>query len=336
MRRFGVAVVAASLWSGVAYAQGTGQDVATAQALFDEGKRLMAANKFAEACPKLVESQRLDPGGGTLYAIALCHEGEGRTATAWADYGVAAAEARRDNRKDREQAANDKVRALEPKLTKMRVVVADKAAGLELKRDGALVGEAQWGLALPIDPGPHAFSATAPGKTSWNSTVDIKGEGKTVDVAVPRLDDAAPTPYDQPPPVVAPPPVNPVQQQQPVVQAPPPAEPSMQKTWAVVAGGAGVVAVGVGLGFGAAASSKWNDAKSKCPNDRCTVQSDTTLGNDAGRAADIATVLVAAGSGAILAGVILWLTAPKSDQHAVRIAPTFARDTLGLSVGGRL
>jgi hypothetical protein len=134
--------------------------------------------------------------------------------------------------------------------------------------------------------------------------------------------------------------VTPPVQQPPVQQQPPPqkppAEESMQKTWAVVAGGAGIVAVAVGLGFGASASSKWSDAKTNCPSDRCTQQSDVTNGKDAGRAADIATVLVAAGSGAVLAGVILWLTAPKTDQHAVRIAPTFARDTLGLSVGGRL
>src|SRR5664279_1214733 len=104
-------VTAIGVTSSVAHAQGA--DVATAQALFDEGKRLMNAGNFAEGCPKLVESQRLDPGGGTLFAIAICHEGEGKTATAWADYNVALAEARRDNRKDREIAAAEKERALE-------------------------------------------------------------------------------------------------------------------------------------------------------------------------------------------------------------------------------
>src|SRR6185437_11777695 len=107
-----VATLAVTGTASTAYAQQAGADVATAQALFDDGKRLMAAKDFAHACPKLVESQRLDPGGGTLFAIAICHEGEGKTATAWADYNVAGAEARRDGRRDREQAALEKAHAL--------------------------------------------------------------------------------------------------------------------------------------------------------------------------------------------------------------------------------
>src|SRR5262245_51518985 len=110
--------------SGQAHAQVSGVDSATAQALFEDGKRLMAQGKYGDACPKLVESQRLDPGGGTLFAIALCHEGEGRTATAWADFNVALSEARKDKRADREAAAQERIKALEPKLTRYRVVPA--------------------------------------------------------------------------------------------------------------------------------------------------------------------------------------------------------------------
>lgn len=313
----------------VCFAQASGQDVATAQALFDEGKRLMTANDFASACPKLVESQRLDPGGGTLFAIALCHEGEGKTATAWADYNVALSEARKDGRKDREQAAADKAKSLEPKLTKMRVVVLAKVPGLELTRDGGLVGEPQWELALPIDPGAHVFAAKATGKKEWSGTVDIRGEGKTVDVTIPALEDAPAAP-----PAVSAPPPAPIQVQRPES---PNDEWSGQKTWAIVAGAAGVVGIGVGLGFGLSAIHQWNDAEEKCPNKTCTVQSNRSLGSDAGSAADISTVLVGVGAGAVLAGVILWLTAPKQhDRAAVHLVPTARKDGVGLSFGGLL
>src|SRR5688500_14087990 len=115
MRR-GLGIAAAILFTvSRAAAQPSGQDVATAQALLEDGKRLMQQGKHEEDCTKLVESQRLDPGGGTLLAIALCHEGQGKTATAWADYNVALGQARKDGRADREQTATEHIKALEPK-----------------------------------------------------------------------------------------------------------------------------------------------------------------------------------------------------------------------------
>ena len=191
---------AALLATSTARAQ-SGSDVTTAQALFEEGKRLMQDKHFAEACPKLVESQQLDPGGGTLLAIALCHEGEGRLATAWGDFNLAASEARKDHRTNRETAALGHVRALEPRLTRARIVVAMGVPGLQISRDEKPVGSAELGTPLPIDAGDHTFEARAPGKETWHKTITIAGEGKTVDVTVPILED------EPKPPSVAPAPV---------------------------------------------------------------------------------------------------------------------------------
>jgi hypothetical protein len=327
--RFGLVAAALAAVVGAASAaraQPSGQDLATAQALFDEGKRLMAAGKHAEACPKLVESQRIDPGGGTLFAIALCHEGEGKTATAWADFNVALAEARKDHRADREAAAAERVRALEPKLTRLRIVPAARSAGLEIKRDGTRIGEAQWGTPLPIDPGEHTFEATGSGKKPWRQVVDVRGEGSTVDVAIPALEDAVIAPAPPPPPP-----------QQPAPVSLPPDDGS-QRTWGIAIGGVGLVATAVGLGFGLSASSKWSEAEKACQSHVCTDPDKKKLGDDAGTAADISTALVMAGGVGIVAGAVLWLTAPSTGdpKRGLRVVPTATAQSLGVSVGGTL
>jgi len=309
MRRV-LGIAAAILFvAGRASAQPSGQDVATAQALFEDGKRLMQGGKYEEACPKLVESQRLDPGGGTLLAIALCHEGQGKTATAWADYNVALGQARKDGRADREQTANEHIKGIEPKLVRVRIVVTQKVDGLEVRRDGALVGEAQWGTALPIDPGDHAFEASAPKKEKWSQTIAVRGEGQTVDVKIPALADAELSAIIPP----APPPKK--------DETPPPPKKhdgddendgSSQRLWGGIVGGIGLVGLTVGTVFGLSASSKWSDAKDT---------HDAKLGKSAGSAADASTVFFVVGGVALVAGAVLWLTAPsgKSSSTARRL-----------------
>src|SRR5258708_37292521 len=61
-------------------------DPVAARTLFDEGRKLLADGKYDAACPKLEESQRLDPGMGTLVNLAECWEHIGRTALAWARF----------------------------------------------------------------------------------------------------------------------------------------------------------------------------------------------------------------------------------------------------------
>lgn len=291
----------------------SGQDVATAQALFEDGKRLMQQNKYEEACPKLVESQRLDPGGGTLLAIGLCHEGQGKTATAWADFNVALGQARKDGRADREQTATEHIKTLEPKLVRVRIVVTQKVDGLEVRRDGTLVGEAQWGTPLPVDPGDHLFEASAPNKEKWAQTLPVSGEGQAVDVTIPALADA--------PLASVIPPSTPQQKQEP---QPPPKKTngdedddgSSQRLWGGIVGGAGLVGIIVGSAFGLSARGQWNDAVDLCKQNPCSNPKGIEAGKDAGSAADASTVFFIVGGVALAAGVVLWITAPSKSSSA--------------------
>ena len=74
------------------------------QALVDERRRLMDKKCCGEAGSKLAESQRLDPGGGTLLKLAICHEKEVRLATAKNDYDQALALVVKDPAADRARA----------------------------------------------------------------------------------------------------------------------------------------------------------------------------------------------------------------------------------------
>ena len=95
-------------------------DTPIAESLFQQGLGAMERGDYGRACGLLAESQRLDPGGGTLLNLALCHERAGKIATAWARYHDALGIARRDAREDRITFAAEHIKLLEPRLPASR------------------------------------------------------------------------------------------------------------------------------------------------------------------------------------------------------------------------
>jgi len=57
-----------------AQAPAASTDKVTAEALFEEGRRLVAAGSFAEACPKFADSERLDPSPARCSTRQLLRE----------------------------------------------------------------------------------------------------------------------------------------------------------------------------------------------------------------------------------------------------------------------
>jgi tetratricopeptide (TPR) repeat protein len=182
-------VAAFLLLGGAALADETSSDVAMAEALFQQGRQLMAAGRYREACPALEESLRLDRGTGTLWHLARCYEQTGRPASAWARYHELAAEARRLGEYRKEQAALRQARLLEPQLPTLIVEVPEEnqTHRLVVRCDGAEVGRGAWGQPVPVDPGVHRVRAEAPGRVAWETTVRVPGPGEPARVAVPLL-----------------------------------------------------------------------------------------------------------------------------------------------------
>jgi len=297
-------------------------DSAAAQGLFDEAKALMAAGKASEACPKLEESQRLDPGGGTLLNLALCYEKIGRIASAWSRNLDAAAAAKASGNTARENAARKRAAALAARVSKLALNVPDEAKvpGLELTRDGEPVGTAQWSVPIPADPGEHTIVASAPGFKEWRGVATIKGEGTRTSIDVPRLQ-AEPTPQ----PV----------QTEPArdVPAPPVTQPKSaqergtrlgtQRVLALVSGGIGVVGVGVGIAFGVKSKSEHDDAAKTCTGSDCTDPAGVEAGLAAHRSGNVATVASIVGVAGLAFGTVLWFTAPKPGADASASALRF-------------
>lgn len=161
-----------------------------AQSLFDEGRTLMDRGRFAEACPKLAESQRLDPGGGTLLNLALCHEKEGKLGSAFLEMKAASSQAAKDGRKDREKIANEHVTSLGARVPKLAVHVAREEEGLEVHVDGTTLRKPAWDLMTVVDPGSHVVEAVAPGKAPFRKTITIAEAEQRV-VQIPALDTTA-------------------------------------------------------------------------------------------------------------------------------------------------
>lgn len=297
-------------------------DAAAAEALFADGKRLMSEGRYAQACPKFAESQRLDPGIGTMLWLGECYGKNGQTASAWAIFHEA--EALAAKQKDpRASVAREEASKLEPKLSKLVIDVAlvQGTSGLEIKRDGVILGKPLWGTPIPIDPGDHTIVASAPQKKPWQGKVSVPPSGSIpIYVKIPELE-AAP---------VAPPP-------------PPstPAEPvdtskgRTQRILGLVAAGVGLVGVGVGTYFGLQVKSKNDDsnADNHCNGNVCD-QVGYDARKDALTAATISDISFIAGGVFLVGGAVLFFTAPSGSSASSGAAKATPRVGIGPSLGG--
>ena len=260
-----------------------------AEALFVEGKRLVAAGQFAEACTKFGESERLDAAPGTLLNLADCYEKVGRLASAWLSFREAAEIAQREDRASWADVAWARARLLEPRLPTLTVTVDAKTAvpGLEISRDGVRLAPSMWGVPVPVDPATSRIEVRAPKRKPWVASAIVDAEHPHVVLAVPELE-TLPEPLPEP-------------AREPRKSA---------STWtpprvsAIASMAVGISALSVAGALAITAKVKENQAQGE---GEPSATNDSTLAVHEG---NVATGLAVAGGVVTVAGIVLWLAAP--------------------------
>jgi len=290
--------VALTLASPPALSAPTRKEVQQAEKLFNDARALMAKGKFETACPKLEESQKLDPAPGTKYQLAVCLENTGRPATALAHYLEVAELAKAAGFKDKEKVARDKAAALEPTVPRIVIEVSprNKVSGLAISRDGAPVQESLWNKPILVDPGEYTIAASAPGKKPFTTTVVVTGQGTRVTAPIALADVEAFSEREK-------------------VEPPPKSAFGPQRIAAAGVSAVGVGGLIVGTVFGLGAKPTYDKAVKDpklCPTPATCYPEGVRLVKQAQTDATIATIAFAAGGVALAGGVVLLLTAPSS------------------------
>ena len=208
-------------------------------------------------------------------------------------------------------------------------VPGEKPPGLVIKRDGTPVAAAEWGIALPVDPGPHGFSAAAPGRRTWHRTIEAAAGGGTITVAVPDLaPEEGAQPVDPRDAAFDPPAAT---DRDAGADASKPL--STRRTVAAVLVGAGAVGVAVGTTFGFVSWAKHAESNSGCDRANVCTATAGAARNDAIGAGNVSTVSFAIGLGVAAAGAVVWLTEPGAGS-GTSAAPSRPRVGVAPAPGG--
>jgi hypothetical protein len=323
LRPVALAFALASAMASPALAQLSAQDKAVADTFFDEGLKLLRAGKFVEACPKLAESERIDPAVGTALYLGECFERIGKVASAQAMFqeGYDYAKRRNDGRAAVAKEHHDK---LKPSTLAVVLAPGAQVEGLAIVRDDAAMSMLQLGTALPCDGGSHVVVASAPGKKKLALTVTVPKQEGAVTLTIPKLEDeehAASTGV--------------------VVTTPPVSSGSGRRVVGLTIGGIGLAGIVVGSVAGLVATLYWNASNSvdngcNSGSTTCLTQHGIDLRSSAQTWATVSTVALIAGAALAAIGLIVLLIAPKTrSAMAWTVTPTPAPSGGALMVVGR-
>lgn len=291
-----------------AAAQSTSVDHIAAETLFTDARALMREGRYAEACPMLADSQRLNAGIGTLLNLALCYRQIGKTASAWLTYREAAAAASSAGQWQRATYARKQAAELEPRLSKLVLEISSEVrkSNLEIRLDGQIVPDGAWTSWIPLDPGEHVLQVVAPGKQPRSTTI-VSGQQSPLHVRIEPL-------MDMPKPSAPQNLVVPRLKAGPAATkfdrlSPRRSDAATDGDSALILGLGAVGLSGLGLssGFGLLAAAQYSDSNRYCAgNDVCS-EPGIAARDNALEHARFATIAFTVGIAALIGAGVLWI-----------------------------
>jgi serine/threonine-protein kinase len=126
-----------------------------AEALFSTARQMLELRQYGAACPKLEQSQQLDPAVGTLLYLAFCYEMTGRISLAWRTYRAAEIAAEAVGQKERVKIARLRATLLEPKLTQVSVAPECNSSDIEFEIDEVRYAAKELTRGVRVEAGHH-------------------------------------------------------------------------------------------------------------------------------------------------------------------------------------
>jgi hypothetical protein len=278
---------------------------------FRRGTQLVEAGQLQAAIDAFREALRHEPTSvGARLDLADCYEKIGSPASAWREYAIAEAHARRANDSRREMARSSGAH-LQTSLL-LVTLTGERARGLEVRLDGdPIAAEILERGSLAVAPGRHRVVLSAPDKKPV--ALDVSGAaGETRAVAIAFDDERVPSPL------------------------PPRANGSSERrTWAIALGAVGLGGIVLGSIAGAVALGDKSNLDREAH--------DPTVGptrfyadrSTADTFASVSTGAFVVGGTALAAGVSLYVLARSSRPTALRAAiGPIAGGSTGVLVAG--
>jgi hypothetical protein len=311
MRGFRILLCIATFASTSVSLATTPADVAEAQVLFERGRRAAQRGDLELACASFAESQRLDPGAGTLMNWATCEARQGKVVSAWQHFYEAAALLRPGD--DRSGFVQRQLRVLAARLPRLTLRVAGTTpSDARVLRGGRELGRASIGTPIPVDPGRIELALLCPGRRPATQVVSI-AEGEQLDITLEPGEPLAAPAISKP--------------ASPERRA---AEPrSLQRDLGMSLVALGSLGVGLGVASSVVVAARRETAEEHCPARRCD-DVGLAAADSGDRWLTVNTLAWSVGAAALVTGGALWLTAP-DQRHQAAVVPVPGGAALSLS-----